>query len=111
MFGNKNKGGRFDNAISVKDFDFLDQSHEVARLWVEDGAGATCIIQPEHLEKPEMFGMLMVDSIRHGARAYAQAQDIPESEALARIWAGLDAERQHSTTGLDTVQNYEKPDE
>ncbi|MEP2102479.1 MAG: DUF5076 domain-containing protein [Parasphingorhabdus sp.] len=110
MFSKKNKGDRFDNAISVEQFDFLDQSHEVARLWVEDGAGATCIIQPENLEKPEMFGMLMVDSIRHGARAYAQAQGISEDEALTRIWAGLDAERNHSTTDLDTVQNYEKPD-
>lgn len=109
MFGKKNKGGRFENAISVEQFDFLDQSHEVARLWVENGAGATCIIQPENLESPEMFGMLMVDSIRHGARAYAQALDITEADALSRIWAGLDAERNHSTTDLDTVQNYEKP--
>ncbi len=110
MFGNKKRGGRFNNAISVDQFDFLDQSHEVARLWVEDGGGATCIIQPENLEMPEMYGMLMVDSIRHGARAYAQAQDISEAEALDRIWAGLDAERNRNTTDLDTVQNYQKPD-
>ncbi|WP_422345490.1 DUF5076 domain-containing protein [Parasphingorhabdus sp.] len=110
MFGKKKQGGRFDNAIAVDQFDFLDQSHEVARLWVEDGAGATCIIQPEHLEMPEMFGMLMVDSIRHGSRAFAQAQGISEAEALSRIWAGLDAERNRNTTDLDTVQNYQKPD-
>lgn len=110
MFGNKKKGGRFDNAIAVDDFDFLDDSHEVARLWVEDGAGATCIIQPEKLAVPEMFGMLMVDSVRHGARAYAQAHDLSEDDALARIWAGFDAERNRNTTGLDTIQNYEKPD-
>lgn len=87
MFGSKKRGGRFNNAIAVDQFDFLDQSHKVARLWVEDGAGATCIIQPENLEMPEMFGMLMVDSVRHGARAYAQAQGISETEALTRIWA------------------------
>lgn len=110
MFGKKKNGGRFDNAIAVDDFDFLDQSHEIARLWVEDGAGATCLIQPDKLELPEMFGMLMVDCVRHGARAYAQAHSISETDALARIWNGLDAERERNTTGLDTVQNYEPPE-
>ena len=109
MFGRKKGQGRFDNAIAVDSFDFFDHSHEVARLWVEDGAGATCIIQPDKLERPEMFGMLMVDCIRHGARAYAQAQGITEEAALAMIWTGLDAERDRSTTDLDTVQDYKKP--
>ncbi|MEO9468372.1 DUF5076 domain-containing protein [Parasphingorhabdus sp.] len=110
MFGNKKKGGRYENAIAVDDFDFLDQSHEVARLWVEDGAGATCLIQPEKLERPEMFGMLMVDCIRHGSRAYAQAHGISEADALEMIWAGVDVERKRNTTDLDTIQDYEKPD-
>lgn len=110
MFRKKKTGGRFDNAIAVDDFDFLDQSHEVARLWVEDGAGATCLIQPDKLEQPEMFGMLMVDCIRHAARAYAQAYGMSEADALARIWSGVDAERARNTTDLDTVQDYEPPE-
>ncbi len=109
MLRRKKKAGRFTNAIMVDDYDFLDKPHEVARLWVEDQGPATCLIQPDKLEQPEMFGMLMVDAIRHGARAFAQAHGIAENEALEKIWAGVDAERDHSTTDLDTVQNYEKP--
>ncbi len=110
MFSKKRAAGRFAHAIAVDDFDFLDDSHEVARLWVENGGPATCLIQPDKLQEPEMFGMLMVDTIRHGARAFAQAQGISEQEALEKIWWGLDAERGKNTTGLDTVQDYEKPD-
>ena len=101
--------GRFANAIAVDDYDFLDQSCEVARLWVENNGPATCLIQPDRLAQPEMFGMLMVDAIRHGARAFAQAHDIRETEALQRIWSGLEAERDRNTTNLDTVQDFEKP--
>ena len=101
--------GRFANAIAVEDYDFLDQSCEVARLWVEDNGPATCLIQPDRLAQPEMFGMLMVDAIRHGARAFAQAHDIRETEALQRIWSGLEAERDRNTTNLDAVQDFEKP--
>ena len=100
--------GRFAHAISVDDYDFLDQSYEVARLWVENKGPATCIIKPDRLVKPEMFGMLMVDCVRHGARAYSQSLGITEGEALERIFAGLDAERDRHTTDLDTVQNYGK---
>ena len=51
---------------------------------------------------------LMVDAIRHGARAFSQRDGISEEEALSRIWQGVDAERDCHTTPLDTVQNYEK---
>ena len=96
-------------AISVDGCDFLDQSVEVARLWVENGGPATCLIQPEWLAEPEMFGMLMVDAIRHAATAYAQCQGIDENVALQRIWVGLDAERSHETTPITTLQDYERP--
>lgn len=94
--------------IDVEGYDFLDNSVEVARLWVEHGGPATCLIQPERLTEPEMFGMLMVDAIRHGAIAFSQCLGITETEALARIWAGLDAERDDHTTPLSTLQDYGK---
>lgn len=95
--------------IAVEGFDFLDQSVEVARLWVQNGGPATCIIDPSVLGAPEMFGMLMVDAIRHAARAYAQCYGLTEDAALTRIWAGLDAERDDHTTPLNTIMDHGKP--
>ena len=104
MFGKKKP---LDGEIDVSGFDFLSKSTEVARLWVENQGPATCIIQPDKLAEPEMFGLLMVDSIRHGARAYAQCYGMSEDEALKRIWDGVDMERANHTTGLDTVQDFD----
>jgi hypothetical protein len=106
MFGKK--GIQHPEAISVEGLDLLDNSVEVARLWVEDGGPATCIIQPERLAEPEMFGMLMVDAIRHGARAFSQCYGMTEEEALSRVWQGVDMERGDPSSPLDTVQNYEE---
>ena len=105
MFGNKST--QHPGAISVEELEFLEKSVEVARLWVEDEGPATCLIQPDRLAEPEMFGMLMVDAIRYGARAFAQCYGLSEQEALQRIWAGVDMERGNHTTGLDTSRNYE----
>ncbi|MEM8724909.1 MAG: DUF5076 domain-containing protein [Pseudomonadota bacterium] len=104
MFGKKSNP----NAIDVDGFDFLKDSVEVARLWVENEGPATCLIQPDRLEQPEAFGLLIVDTIRHGARAYAQCYGMTEEEALERIWQGVDMERSHHTTGLDTVQDFDR---
>lgn len=93
-------------AIAVDDFDFLDNAVEVARLWVENEGPATCIIQPDVLKEPEMFGMLMVDAMRHAARAYAQCYGMPEEEALSRILQGVEMESGTNTTDLDTVQDF-----
>ncbi|HEY6965787.1 MAG TPA: DUF5076 domain-containing protein [Erythrobacter sp.] len=95
--------------IDVEGFDFLDRSVEVARLWVQNGGPATCIIDPGLLQQPELFGMLMVDTVRHAARAYAQCYGMTEGEALDRIWTGLDAERDMNTTPLSTIQDHGKP--
>ena len=107
MFGRKPEAGHPDE-ISIAGYDFLGDSVEVARLWIENDGPATCLIQPDILAEPEMFGMLMVDTIRHAARAYSQCYGISEEDALQRIWAGLDAERDHNTTGLDTKQDFGK---
>jgi len=95
------------NAISVEDRGFLDNSYEVARLWVEDGGPATCIIRPDTLVTPEMFGMLMVDTVRHAGRAFAQYLALTETESLARIWAGLDAERDDPCIDIRTIKDFE----
>lgn len=95
--------------IAVEGIDNLDRSVEVARLWVENAGPATCVIQPERLAKPEMFGMLMVDAIRHAAVAFGQCYGLSEAEALRRIWAGLDTERDYNTSPITTLQDYERP--
>ncbi len=113
MFGRKSSGRQaraaHDGEIDIADMDFLRDSREVARLWVENNGPATCLIQPDILRESEMFGMLMVDTIRHAARAYAQCHGLSEEEALSRIWQGVDMERANNTTGLDTVQDYDPP--
>lgn len=100
--------GRIANALSVDEYDFLDNSVEIVRMWVENQGPATCIVQPERLATPEMFGMLMVDAVRHGARAFAQLTGSAETEMLDRIWSGLDDERDSPSTDLDTIQSYGK---
>ena len=91
-------------ALNVEGIPQIASSVEVARLWVEHKGPATFIINPDRLAKPEMFGMMMTDCVRHGARAYAAALGITESEALNRIWQGLDDERARHTTDLTTIR-------
>ena len=95
MFGRKSS---WPGEIDVSDFSFLKRSQEFARLWNEPGSGLTCIIEPRNLgADPFLFGMALVDAARHGAKAYAQAGNISEEEAMARIWEGFDAERANPT--------------
>ena len=97
-------------AIDIAGMDFLDRSQEFARLWVETDGPMTALIEPRNLgADPFLFGMAMVDTIRHAARAYARAVNIGEDEALARILEGFDAERGNNTTDLDTLQDGSAP--
>jgi len=83
MFGKKGRKGEID----VSPFDFLDRSQEFARLWAEQGGPMTCIIEPRALgPDPFLFGMALVDAVRHGAKAYSHATGVPEDQALVRIW-------------------------
>ena len=70
-----------------------DDSAEVARIWVTDRKGSTVIIDAGVLADPEMFGVLMADTIAHAAIAHARALGMPEDEAAALIWRGLDGAR------------------
>lgn len=99
------KKGSQPGEIDVSSFDFLRNANEFARLWNEEGAGLTAIIEPRGLgADPFLFGMAMVDTIRHAAIAYSQAVNISEEDALARILEGFDAERNNPT---DTPQQID----
>ncbi|MEG3179908.1 DUF5076 domain-containing protein [Sphingomonas sp. LT1P40] len=77
-------------------------AREIARLWVTHRGPATVFLAPGHLADPAMFGMLLVDTARHAARAYAQALGLSEEEALQRLLLGFDAERGTPTSALST---------
>jgi hypothetical protein len=81
----------------------LKNSAEVARIWVTDHGPSTVVIDPGVLDEPFAFGILMVDTIRHAARAYAHAQGITEAQALILIWGGVDAERARPTATPQTI--------
>src|ERR1700742_4492725 len=44
------------------------------------------------VDEPDMWGLLLVDTARHAARAYARESDYTEDEALTRIVTMFDAE-------------------
>ena len=68
MFGSKGKGRK--GEIDLSGLDFLDGSHEFARFWSEPDGEQTFIIEPRALgADPFMFGMALVDAMRHGAIA------------------------------------------
>lgn len=82
------------NAINLDHVDVLQgDAREIARLWVTHRGPATVFLNTSHLADPAMIGMLLVDTARHAARAYAQSRGMDEEEAMERIWQGFDAER------------------
>jgi hypothetical protein len=95
--------------IDVADIDILDGADEFARLWYRPDGKATCVIDPHGLDPdPFVFGLVMVDCIRHGAKAYAQAVGVSEAAALSRIWEGFDAERLNPTDAPSQVNPTRK---
>ena len=95
MFGSK--GGR-KGEIDVSGMHFLDGSREFARFWSETEGEQTFIIEPAALgADPFLFGMAMVDAIRHGAIAYSRAVNVSEEHAFARIMEGFKAELENPT--------------
>jgi hypothetical protein len=70
-----------------------EQAFEIARLWVSHRGPSMIYMNAHVMPDPRMFGMLVADTAMQGAKAYAQAHGISETEAMARIWEGLDAER------------------
>lgn len=85
----------------------LDGAREFLRLWAKPDGPITCFVNPVQLgADPSLFGMALVDAVRHGARAWARAVNVSVEEAEARIWEGLDAERGAAT---DQPREPERP--
>ena len=96
MLGGKKAGRK--GEIDVSRLDFLDKSQEFARFWSEPEGEQTFIIEPAAIgADPFLFGMAMVDAIRHGAIAYARAVNVSEEHAFARIMEGFQAELENPT--------------
>ena len=92
-------------AISVEGSDELtDESVEIARIWITNSAGSTIWINAGLLENPRVFGYLMSDTVRHGARAYATTWGMDESAALQAIVDGLAEELRKQFGEITTVQ-------
>jgi hypothetical protein len=97
----------------------LEGSREFLRMWAKPEGPMSCFIDPTKLgADPFLFGMALVDAVRHGARAWAQATNMPVGHIEERIWEGLDAERAKPTDtprapdapADDDVITYTKPD-
>ena len=90
--------------IEVNGHKELDGAKEFLRMWKPAEGGAFCFVQPENLAPdPFVFGMIMVDAIKHAARAWSHAVNISEEAALLRILEGFDAERGNSTTDIKQI--------
>ena len=70
------------------------ESSEVARVWVTHNAGSTIWINASILEDPKVFGYLVADTIRSGARVYASTWKMDEGDALQAIVDGVAEEMQ-----------------
>jgi|SRR6516164_6121664 Domain of unknown function (DUF5076) len=67
-----------------------EDATEVLRAFVVDGGLSIAFTRA--FEKPDIWGLLLVDIARHAARAYARESEYSEDEALARILDMFDAE-------------------
>jgi hypothetical protein len=93
------------NAISLEQGDQLtDESHEIMRVWITNGAGSSVWIDAGALQDPFIFGYLMADSVRHAARAYATTWSLDERQALEAIVAGLSEELRNQFGAITTIQ-------
>ncbi|KTE03386.1 DUF5076 domain-containing protein [Sphingopyxis sp. H115] len=82
-----------------------EESVEIARIWITNGAGSSVWIAANGLEDPYMFGCLMADTIRHAAVAYAGTWSLDEGEALQAIVNGVSDELRDQFTKIETVQH------
>ena len=72
-----------------------DDAKEVLRAFVVDGGLSIAFTRA--FEKPDMWGLLLVDVARHAARAYAQETSLTEEEVLTRIVDMFEAEIERPT--------------
>ena len=68
---------------------------EAVRVLMADGN--VIVIDPEIIGESFILGMLCVDIMRHGARAFSRQMGVDEAQAYHAIVSGLMAELQHNT--------------
>ena len=91
--------------ISVEgSHELTSESSEVARIWITHNGGSTVWINASILEDPKVFGYLMSDTIRNGARAYATTWNMDEDKALQAIVDGVAEELRHQFGKVTTIQ-------
>ena len=75
----------------------IDRSEfdEAVRVLMADGN--VVVLDPEIIREPFILGMLCVDIMRNGARAFARQMGVDEQAAYQAILSGLMAELQHNT--------------
>ena len=85
--------------------DRLTSHKEFLRMWSgQQGAQAFCIIEPQNLgADPALFGMAVVDALRHAAQAWAQAVQVSPDHAFQRIMEGFNAELASPTDAVKQV--------
>jgi Domain of unknown function (DUF5076) len=108
MFGGRRGSAR--NELDISGVPGLEDSREFLRMWAQADGPVTCFIDPSAIgADPAVFGLAMVDALRHGALAYAQAVGISEDEAFARIMEGFDAEMDNPTDEPRPLSDEGKP--
>jgi hypothetical protein len=108
MFGSRKASGL--NELDISHVRGLEGSREFLRMWAEADGPVTCFIDPSAIgADPAVFGLAIVDALRHGALAYAQAVGISEEEAFARIMEGFDAEMGNPTDDPRPLSDEGKP--
>jgi hypothetical protein len=65
---------------------------ELSRFWVT-GERAYVAVGRSEAWGPELLGSLLVECLHIAAAGYAAQERMSESEALERMWRGLDEER------------------
>ena len=96
----KAKPAAHPNSIDVSGHPMGEEFQELVRLWVNPEGAISAFIRPR-LKEPELFGAMLAQAARQGARAYAGARDISEEAALERIWIGIDGARAPATGNKD----------
>ena len=95
-FGKKGIGHK--GSIDVSGIPALAGGEEFLRMWKQSNGNVLCVIDPAALgADPMLFGLAIVDAVRHGAKAYAQAVNVDEKHAFERIMEGVNAELANPT--------------
>src|SRR3546814_18280741 len=86
-------------SIDVSGIPALAAVEEFLRMWKQSNGNVLCVIDPAALgADPMLFGLAMVEAVLHGAKPFAQAVNVDEKHAFARIMDGVNAEMGNPTS-------------